>query len=110
MPFEGLGLHPHLVKALRDLGYTRPTPIQAEAIPAALGGQDVIGAAQTGTGKTAAFLLPVLQGLIFTPNPGRTKVLVLAPTRELAVQVEENLRQLAKHTAIRSIAIYGGVG
>jgi ATP-dependent RNA helicase RhlE len=91
------------------LGYTRPTPIQAEAIPAALGGQDVIGAAQTGTGKTAAFLLPVLQTIIMTPKPGKTKVLVLAPTRELAVQVEENLRQLAKHTSIRSIAIYGGV-
>jgi ATP-dependent RNA helicase RhlE len=110
MPFEGLGLHPHLVKALRELGYTRPTPIQAEAIPAALGGRDLIGAAQTGTGKTAAFLLPILQGLILSPRPGRTKALVLAPTRELAVQVDDNFRQLAKHAPIRSIAIYGGVG
>ncbi len=110
MPFEGLGLHPHLVKALRDLGYTRPTPIQAEAIPAALGGQDLIGAAQTGTGKTAAFLLPVLQGLILLPRPGKTKVLVLTPTRELAVQVDDHFRQLAKHTSARSIAVYGGVG
>jgi|SRR5579863_7137708 len=110
MPFEGLGLHPHLVRALRDLGFTRPTPIQAEAIPVALGGHDLIGASQTGTGKTAAFLLPVLQGMIALPKPGRTRVLVLTPTRELAVQVSENFRLLAKHVSARAIAIYGGVG
>jgi ATP-dependent RNA helicase RhlE len=109
MPFEGLGLDPSLVKAIRDLGFTRPTAIQAEAIPPALGGEDVIGAAQTGTGKTAAFLLPVLQGILHAPRPGKTKALVLTPTRELAVQVEQHLRQLAKHVRVRSIAIYGGV-
>lgn len=109
MPFEGLGLHPHLVKAIRDLGYTRPTPIQAEAIPAALSGKDLIGGAQTGTGKTAAFLLPVLQRMILSPSKGRTRALALTPTRELAVQVADHLSELAKQTPIRSIAIYGGV-
>ena len=109
MPLDGLGLHPPLVKALRELGFTRPTPIQAEAIPAALEGRDLIGAAQTGTGKTAAFLLPALQRIILSPQPGKTRVLVLTPTRELAVQVADHLRQLAKHVSVRSIAIYGGV-
>ncbi|MBI3802612.1 MAG: DEAD/DEAH box helicase [Nitrospirae bacterium] len=109
MPFEGLGLHPHLVKAIRELGYTRPTPIQTETIPAALAGRDIIGAAQTGTGKTAAFLMPILQELILSPRKGTTRVLVLTPTRELAVQVADHLRQLAKYAPVRSIAIYGGV-
>ena len=109
MPFEGLGLDPHLIKAIHELGYTRPTPIQAEVIPAALGGEDVIGAAQTGTGKTAAFLLPVLQEILLSPKPGKTRALVLTPTRELAVQEEENQRRLARHVRVRSIAIYGGV-
>ncbi|TAK10021.1 MAG: DEAD/DEAH box helicase, partial [Candidatus Manganitrophaceae bacterium] len=102
MPFAGLGLHPHLVKTIRELGYTRPTPIQTEAIPAALAGKDVIGAAQTGTGKTAAFLLPVLQRLILSPSKGKTRVLVLAPTRELAVQVADHLTELSKQTPVRS--------
>lgn len=110
MPFEGLGLHPHLIRAIRELGFTRPTPIQAEAIPAALGGRDLIGSAPTGTGKTAAYLLPVLQRLIAAPPQGKTRVLVMVPTRELAVQVEESLQDLSKHTSVRSIAIYGGVG
>ncbi|MBI1748090.1 MAG: DEAD/DEAH box helicase [Acidobacteria bacterium] len=110
MPFEGFGLHPQLVKAIRALGYTRPTPIQAEVIPAGLGGRDLIGSAPTGTGKTAAFLLPILQRMITGTPVGKTRVLVMVPTRELAVQVEENLRSLAKHASVRSMAIYGGVG
>ncbi|HLG22857.1 MAG TPA: DEAD/DEAH box helicase [Candidatus Manganitrophaceae bacterium] len=110
MPFQGLGLHPHLVKAIRELGYTRPTPIQAEAIPAALGGGDLIGSAQTGTGKTAAFLLPILQKILIAPGRGKTRALILAPTRELAVQAERNLRELSKHVPVRSAAVYGGAG
>src|SRR5438552_1823912 len=101
-------------KALRlrevyALGYEAPTPIQKEAIPAVLAGRDVIGTAQTGSGKTAAFLLPILQRLLKQP-PGRTRALVLSPTRELAAQIEVALRGLAKGTRIRGHAVYGGVG
>src|SRR5215813_9965559 len=86
MPFKKLGLHPHLVAATRRLHYTEPTPIQAAAIPVILAGRDVIATAQTGTGKTAAFLLPVLHGLLGKPRKSPT--LILAPTRELAQQIE----------------------
>src|SRR3989475_5102166 len=84
-PFDQLGLDPALVKAVDAISYEAPTPIQREAIPAVLGGRDVIGIAQTGSGKTAAFLLPILQRLMKQP-PGKTRALVLSPTRELAAQ------------------------
>ncbi len=107
--FEHLGLDPSIVRAVSALGYEAPTPIQREAIPAILTGRDVIGTAQTGSGKTAAFLLPILQRLLKQPH-GRTRALVLSPTRELAAQTETFLRQLGKSTRIRGQAVYGGVG
>jgi len=107
--FDALGLDPVLLKAVRAIGYTVPTPIQGAAIPAVLAGRDVIGTAQTGSGKTAAFLLPILQRLLRT-GPGRTRVLVLSPTRELAAQIETALRDFAKGTRVRGVAVYGGVG
>src|SRR5437879_12465168 len=88
MPFKALGLHPLLVQATREMGYTEPTPIQAEAIPPILGGRDLIATAQTGTGKTAAFLLPILHKLLHLPR-GTTQVLVVTPTRELAQQIDD---------------------
>ena len=110
MPFEGLGLHQSLIKAVHESGYTRPTPIQTAAIPPAMEGRDMIGAAQTGTGKTAAFLLPMLHRFILSPGQGKVRGLVLTPTRELAVQVEAQMRSLGKHTTLRSLAVYGGMG
>ena len=107
MPFKALGLHPALVRATRELSYTEPTPVQAEAIPAVLAGRDVIGTAQTGTGKTAAFLLPVLHRLVGLPR-GTTRSLVITPTRELAKQIDDVCRGLAKHTALRSGLVVGG--
>jgi ATP-dependent RNA helicase RhlE len=107
--FDDLGLDAPLLEAVYGLGYEVPTPIQKEAIPAVLTGRDVIGTAQTGSGKTAAFLLPILQRLL-KQTPGRTRVLVLAPTRELTVQIELALQGLAKGTRIRGQAVYGGVG
>src|SRR5437867_12408781 len=108
-PFDQFGLEPVLLRAVYALGYEAPTPIQKEAIPAVLAGRDVIGTAQTGSGKTAAFLLPILQRLMKQP-PGRTRALVLSPTRELTAQTEAALRPLAKVTRIRGVAVYGGVG
>src|SRR2546422_797577 len=108
-PFDFLGLDPVLLRAVYGLGYEAPTPIQKEAIPAILSGRDVIGTAQTGSGKTAAFLLPILQRLM-KQSPGRTRALVLSPTRELAAQIEVALRGLAKGTRIHGHAVYGGVG
>src|SRR6267143_382628 len=108
-PFDHLGLDPVLLRAVYGLGYEAPTPIQKEAIPAILSGRDVIGTAQTGSGKTAAFLLPILHRLHKQP-PGHTRALVLSPTRELAAQIEVALRGLAKGTKIRGHAVYGGVG
>ena len=87
MPFKKLGLHPSLVQACREMHYTEPTPVQAEAIPAILAGRDLIATAQTGTGKTAAFLLPILHQLLGLPR-GLTEALVITPTRELAQQIE----------------------
>ncbi len=114
MSFESLGLSPALLRALADAGYTTPTPIQNEAIPLALAGHDLIAGAQTGTGKTAAFGLPLLQHLAGrTPDgkgPRRPRALVLAPTRELALQVHDSLRGYAKHLSLRMAAVYGGVG
>ena len=109
MPFTTLKLHSSLLDGIKDLGFVRPTAIQAESIPAALSGRDLLATAQTGSGKTAAFLLPILQGLIETPR-GRTRALVLAPTRELAAQILEDLKDLATHTPLTGAAIFGGVG
>jgi ATP-dependent RNA helicase RhlE len=101
-----------IVRAVSEHGYTTPTPIQAQAIPAVLNGGDLLAGAQTGTGKTAGFVLPILQRLTTTPTEGKRKirVLVLTPTRELAAQVEESVRTYGKYTGIKSLVIFGGVG
>ena len=108
MPFASLKLHPSLVKSIRELGFARPTPVQADAIPPALAGRDVLACAQTGSGKTAAFLLPILHNLMEKPR-GRTRALVLAPTRELAAQILEEFNALAVHTPLTGASIFGGV-
>ncbi|MGA7437957.1 MAG: DEAD/DEAH box helicase, partial [Luteibacter sp.] len=113
MSFDSLGLAPALLRALAEAGYKNPTPIQAAAIPEVLAGRDLMAAAQTGTGKTAAFLLPVLHRLINTPMlEGRrpVRVLILTPTRELAAQVQDNLSDYAKYVRVSSTVIFGGVG
>jgi ATP-dependent RNA helicase RhlE len=104
-----LKLHPDLLRGIKELGFTRPTPIQETAIPPALSGRDVLACAMTGSGKTAAFLLPILSRLIDRPR-GVTRALVLTPTRELAAQILEDLNDLAVHTPITGAAIFGGVG
>src|SRR5918995_3452196 len=109
MPFTHLKLNPALLKSIKELGWARPTAIQAEAIPPAMDGRDVIACAQTGSGKTAAFLLPIINRLIDRPRR-TTKALVLAPTRELAAQIVEDLDALAVHTPVSGAAVYGGVG
>ena len=109
MPFSALKLHPSLQKGIKELGFIRPTPIQADAIPPAMEGRDVLACAQTGSGKTAAFLLPILNKLIDKPR-GTTRALVIAPTRELAAQILEDLNDLAIHTPITGASIFGGVG
>jgi ATP-dependent RNA helicase RhlE len=116
MKFEELNLAPAIVQAVHEHGYDTPTPIQAEAIPAVLGGRDLLGGAQTGTGKTAAFTLPMLQ-LLSQGERGKSKfggvavrALVLTPTRELAAQVEESVRTYGKHLSLTSAVIFGGVG
>ena len=109
MPFSTLKLHPSLLKGVKELGFLRPTPIQADAIPPALAGRDVLACAMTGSGKTAAFLLPMLHRLLDKPR-GTTRALVLTPTRELAAQILEDLNDLAVHTPITGAAIFGGVG
>jgi ATP-dependent RNA helicase RhlE len=132
MPFRALNLSPQIVQAVRDAGYTEPTPIQIAAIPLILAGHDVIGIAQTGTGKTAAFVLPILMKLAESKQtvahahnaarnrqPGRRlaaessdrgpRALVIAPTRELVVQIEENVRAYAKHVPLRMATVFGGV-
>ena len=112
MSFTELGLRAELLRAIADQGYTEPTPIQAKAIPAVLAGRDLMAAAQTGTGKTAGFTLPILQLLSTRPAAGRVKprVLVLTPTRELAAQVEESVRTYGAHLPLKSTTIFGGVG
>jgi ATP-dependent RNA helicase RhlE len=113
--FDALGLAPELVKALTASGYTTPTPIQTQAIPVALAGGDLMAGAQTGTGKTAAFALPLLQKLLphanssTSPAKHPVRALILTPTRELAIQVEESVKVYAKHTQLRSLVVYGGV-
>ena len=112
MSFDTLGLRPELLRAVADEGYTQPTPVQIQAIPLILQGGDVMAGAQTGTGKTAAFALPILERLMATPLPeGKrpVRVLVLTPTRELAVQVGESMRVYGQHLPLRSTVVYGGV-
>jgi len=111
MSFENLNLNPSLLKAIAACGYTEPTPIQAQAIPQVMTGQDLLASAQTGTGKTAAFVLPALHRILSTQaKPGRgPRVLVLTPTRELANQVTEAVRTYGKFMRIRSGAILGGM-
>jgi ATP-dependent RNA helicase RhlE len=109
VPFADLKLHPSLLKGIKELGFPRPTPIQADAIPPGLAGRDVLACAMTGSGKTAAFLLPILHRLIDKPRR-TTRALVLTPTRELAAQILEDLNDLAVHTPITAAAIFGGVG
>ena len=109
MSFTSFDLHPHLLRALDDLSFAVPTPIQKEAIPPVMAGRDMLATAVTGSGKTAAFLLPILHRLIGRPR-GTTRALILAPTRELAAQIDEHRRQLARHTGIGGGAVFGGVG
>src|ERR1700730_5712968 len=107
MNFSQLGLKPAQVRSCESLGYTEPTPIQRQAIPVVLSGQDLIGCAETGTGKTAAFLLPIIQRITELPRPG-VRVLVLAPTRELALQIEKNYAELNTAKSNRSVTVIGG--
>ena len=113
--FAELGLRPEILRAITEAGYTTPTPIQAQAIPEVLAGHDIMGGAQTGTGKTAGFGLPILEKLSAnantSPSPARhpVRALILAPTRELAIQVEESIKEYGKHTNLRSTCVYGGV-
>ncbi|HUO09838.1 MAG TPA: DEAD/DEAH box helicase [Phycisphaerae bacterium] len=118
MPFSSFGLHADIVKGIKDLAFTRPTPIQADSIPPAMEGRDVLACAATGSGKTAAFLLPTIHRLMTHPpkhgaghGGGRmVRALVLTPTRELAAQIYENLQEMATHTPITGAPVYGGVG
>ncbi len=108
MNFDQFSLDPRLNAGIKDVGYTTPTPIQQQAIPEVLQGRDVMGLAQTGTGKTAAFILPILQRLMQGPRR-QVRALIVAPTRELAEQIHETAVELGKHTNIRSVTVYGGV-
>lgn len=111
MPFSKLGLSESIIQAICDQGYQKPTPIQEKAIPVILKGRDVIAAAQTGTGKTASFVLPILEQLKDAPQvrAKRVRVLILTPTRELAIQVAANIEIYSKHMSLTSLAMYGGV-
>ena len=118
VPFTSLGLDPRLLEGIRDLGFVQTRAIQTAVIPLALAGNDLIGCAETGTGKTAAFVVPTLQRLLLDEGDpekvalraaGKSRVLVLAPTRELAVQIEDEIHGLAYHTTVTSAAVYGGV-
>jgi ATP-dependent RNA helicase RhlE len=109
MPFSSFGLHADLLRGVKELGFKRPTPIQTDAMPPAIAGKDVLACAMTGSGKSAAFLLPILNRLIGKKR-GTTRALILTPTRELAAQIDEHLRELAVHTPLSGAAVYGGVG
>ncbi|HBU57132.1 MAG TPA: RNA helicase, partial [Gemmatimonadetes bacterium] len=108
MTFDALKLHPTLLKGIGSLGFKHPTPVQSEAIPHALEGRDLLACAATGSGKTAAFLLPMLHRFINEPR-GMTKGLVLAPTRELALQIVDDFSGLARFTNLTAAPVYGGV-
>ena len=109
MPFSRFSLHADLLRGVRELGFLRPTPIQEQTIPLAAAGKDVMASAMTGSGKTAAFLLPILHRLMGKPR-GTTRALVLTPTRELAAQIHEHLEELAVHTPLTGASVFGGVG
>ena len=108
MSFSQFELHPDLLRGVKEMGFTRPTPIQSDAIPPALAGRDLLACAMTGSGKTAAFLLPILHHLMGKKR-GTTRALVITPTRELAAQIDEHARELTVHTALSSAAVFGGV-
>jgi ATP-dependent RNA helicase RhlE len=109
MPFAALGLMPELTRALAERGYTEPTPIQTRVIPEILAGRDILAGAQTGTGKTAGFTLPILQHLHATPATKQPRALILVPTRELAAQVAESVKNYGKHLKLRTLVVFGGV-
>src|SRR6266571_2174712 len=109
MPFSTFGLHPDLLRGVKEMGFTRPTPIQQDAIPPAMEGRDVLACAMTGSGKTAAFVLPILHRLM-PKRRGVTRALIVTPTRELAAQIDEHLSQMAVHTPMSGAAVFGGVG
>lgn len=109
MTFKELNISEPVLKALGDKLYTTPTPIQEQAIPVASVGRDILGIAQTGTGKTAAFAIPIIEQLKTVPRDGRIKALVLTPTRELALQIEESFTDYAKYTRLRTVVVFGGV-
>ncbi len=108
MDFSDFGFDPTLMEGIEAMGYKTPTPIQEQAIPAILEGRDMIGSAQTGTGKTAAFLLPLIQRIVSSPHTDRTQALVIVPTRELAQQIDQQMEAFSYFTPISSIAVYGG--
>ena len=114
MSFDTLGLSPALLRALGEQGYTEPTPVQIAAIPVVLAGHDLMASAQTGTGKTAAFALPLLERLYpdgkRMPLARKPRALILTPTRELAAQVQDSVRLYSKHIGVKSATIFGGVG
>ncbi|MDZ4108873.1 MAG: DEAD/DEAH box helicase, partial [Brevundimonas sp.] len=110
--FDTFGLNPALLQALASEGYTIPTPIQAQAIPDVMAGKDLLGIAQTGTGKTAAFALPILHRLAanrVAPKPRTTRVLILSPTRELASQIAESFKTYGRHLGFKVAVVFGGV-
>ncbi len=107
--FEALALHPNLLKGIHELGFLHPTPVQAKAIPLILAGRDVIGCAQTGTGKTAAFVLPILHRLLQGKSGKHVRALIIAPTRELALQSMDHLKDLSRFVHLKGAAIFGGV-
>jgi ATP-dependent RNA helicase RhlE len=109
MPFSSFGLDPLLLRGIRELGFARPTPIQQQAIPPAMAGRDVLGCAATGSGKTAAFGLPILHRLMRQPRR-TTRALIITPTRELCAQIDAHIQELAVHTPVTSAAVFGGVG
>src|SRR5437879_10145147 len=109
MPFGSLKLHPDLLKGVKEQGFARPTPIQSDAIPPAMDGRDILACAMTGSGKTVAFLLPILHHLL-AHKKRATRALIITPTRELAAQILEELNGIAVHTPITGAAVYGGVG
>jgi len=113
MRFTQFHFHPDIQSGIRDAGYTSPTPIQQKAIPTILDGKDILGLAQTGTGKTVAFVLPILQHLLkkpSTPPVASPSALIMAPTRELAEQIHESIKMMAAHTPVKSVVVYGGIG
>src|SRR5262247_4865891 len=109
MSFSSFNLHPDLLRCLAAQGFATPTPIQQQAIPPALAGRDVLACAMTGSGKTAAFLLPIMQRFL-SKRRGVTRALILTPTRELAAQIDAHFAELAVHTPLTAAAVFGGVG